>query len=54
VTVVPKADGIYTLTATVSTEVDGQTTNTAFAIPVIAGSGLPELTAKSPPSAKAR
>jgi hypothetical protein len=50
VTVMPKADGIYTLTATVSTEADGQTTNTTFAIPVIAGTGLPELTAKSQPA----
>ena len=47
VTVVPKADGIYALRATVTTGTDGDSKTAVFSIPVIAGNGLPALAMKS-------
>ena len=47
VTVTPKADGIYALTATVTATTDTDSRTTVFSIPLIAGDGIPELAAKS-------
>lgn len=43
VKVVPKHDGIFTLSAMLSVDVAGQTTKETYSIPVIAGAGLPDL-----------
>jgi hypothetical protein len=48
VKVLPKRDGIFTLTAVVSFTVSNQETNRTFSIPVIAGQGLPDQVAKGP------
>jgi hypothetical protein len=48
VKVLPKRDGIFTLTAVVSFEQANQEWARAFSIPVIAGEGLPEQVAKGP------
>ena len=45
VTVVPKADGIYTLTATVTSSSGPDSRIAVYSVPVIAGAGLPELAA---------
>ena len=53
--VLPKQDGIYTLTATLSgVDSAGQVTTQAYAIPIIAGRGFPDLPVKAanPPPAK--
>ncbi|MDB6090349.1 MAG: hypothetical protein JWN85_3133 [Gammaproteobacteria bacterium] len=47
VRVLPKRDGIFTVTATVGVDSATDSVARAFAIPVIAGEGLPELGAKS-------
>ncbi len=52
VTIMPNADGIYALMATVTAATDADSKTVVFAIPVIAGKGLPELAAKSDTGAK--
>jgi hypothetical protein len=47
VRLVPKEDGIFTLTATVTVDLETDSITRTFTIPVIVGEGLPELTAKS-------
>jgi len=47
VRVLPKQDGIYTLTATVSVDQGDDSLSRVFSIPVIVGDGLPESTAKA-------
>ena len=47
VVVLPKSDGIYTLTATVTAMTNGDSRVRAFTIPVIAGEGLPALAGHS-------
>jgi hypothetical protein len=52
-TVLPKADGIYMVTVTLSVGMEDDTKARVFSIPVIAGNGLPQLAAHSdPPAAK--
>jgi hypothetical protein len=50
-TVVPKADGIYNITAVVLTDSDKESIARVYSIPLIAGAGLAELpaTAKGSP-----
>lgn len=48
VKVLPKRDGIFTVTAVVSFVASGQDSNRTFSIPVIAGEGMPEQVAKGP------
>src|SRR5579862_1360731 len=43
VKVLPKQDGIYTLTATVSVDMGGSISSQTYVFPVIAGNGLPDL-----------
>lgn len=45
--VVPQRDGIFAVHATLTVEAAGQSSNQSFAIPVIAGSGMPDLPAKA-------
>jgi hypothetical protein len=47
VRVTPKQDGIYTLGATISIDLAGDSVTRAFSIPLIVGNGLPESTAKA-------
>ncbi len=47
VTVLPKADGIYTLIAIVTAASDGDSRTTTYSVPVICGAGLPELPTKT-------
>jgi len=47
VRVVPKEDGIFTLSAAVSVELADDSVTRTFTIPVIVGEGLAELSAKS-------
>jgi hypothetical protein len=49
VRILPKRDGIFTLTAVVSFAVSNQDWSRTFSIPVIAGEGLPEQVATSAP-----
>ncbi|HEY0766582.1 MAG TPA: hypothetical protein VGD47_01380 [Steroidobacteraceae bacterium] len=44
--VLPKRDGIFTISAVVSMEAAGQSSSQTFTIPVIVGAGLPEVPAK--------
>ncbi len=44
--VLPKHNGIYLLTATVSVDVGGQISTQTYTIPVIAGTGIPDLPSK--------
>jgi hypothetical protein len=55
ITVLPQADGIYTLHAMVTASSDGDSRTTSFAVPVIAGAGLSDLAPKpaAPASANA-
>jgi len=53
VTVVPQADGIYTLHAMVTASSDGDSRTTTFAVPVIAGAGLSDVPAKPAATASA-
>jgi hypothetical protein len=48
VKVLPKRDGIFTLTATLVVDSAGQSTSQAFSMPVIAGAGVPDEPAKAP------
>ncbi len=47
VRVTPKQDGIFTLNATVSVDLAGDSLTRVFSIPVIVGDGMPESTAKT-------
>jgi hypothetical protein len=47
VRLLPKQDGIFTLTAAVTVTLANESITRTFTIPVIVGEGLPELTAKS-------
>jgi hypothetical protein len=47
VRVLPKQDGIYTVTAAVSVDLASDSITRTFTIPLIVGEGLPELTANS-------
>ena len=47
VRILPKQDGIYTLTATISVDQGDDSMTRVFSIPVIVGDGLPESTAKA-------
>jgi hypothetical protein len=47
VRLLPKQDGIYTLTAAIMVDLGTESITRTFAIPVVVGDGLPELTAKS-------
>jgi hypothetical protein len=47
VRIIPKRDGIFTLSATVGVNSAKDSVSRTFSIPVIAGEGLPELGAKS-------
>ena len=49
VKILPKRDGVFTLTAVVSFVAANQDWSRTFSIPVIAGEGLPEQVAKSAP-----
>jgi hypothetical protein len=49
--VLPKHDGIYILTATVSVDIAGQISTQSYSIPVIAGTGIPDLPTKPPTAA---
>jgi hypothetical protein len=53
VKVLPKRDGIFTLTAVLSVDAAGQTIRQSFSIPVIAGAGMPDLPAPTRPAAGA-
>jgi len=44
--VLPKQNGIYILTATVAVDVAGQISTQTYSIPVIAGTGIPDLPSK--------
>jgi hypothetical protein len=46
--VLPKQNGMYILTATVSVDVGGQISTQLYSIPVIAGTGIPDLPTKPP------
>ncbi|HEX4387023.1 MAG TPA: hypothetical protein VH109_00185 [Steroidobacteraceae bacterium] len=48
VKVLPKQDGIYTLTANLSVDSAGQISSQTYTIPVIAGQGIPDLPAMPP------
>jgi hypothetical protein len=48
VKVLPKRDGIFTLTAVVSFTAANQDLNRTFSIPVIAGEGMPDQVARGP------
>jgi len=47
VRVLPKQDGIYTVTAAVSVDLASDSITRTFTIPIIVGQGVPELTANS-------
>ena len=51
--VLPKQDGIYTLTAVLSVDSGGVISSQTYAIPVIAGQGIPDLPAAAPKAATA-
>ncbi|GAC1455154.1 MAG: hypothetical protein PVS2B3_03660 [Steroidobacteraceae bacterium] len=46
VTVLPKRDGIFTLTAVLTLDSAGRSTNETYSMPVIAGAGLPDAPAR--------
>jgi hypothetical protein len=50
---VPKQDGIYTVTAAVSVDLASDSITRTFTIPLIVGEGLPELTANSDAAGRA-
>jgi hypothetical protein len=54
VKVLPKQDGIYTLTATVSVDMGGSISSQTYVFPVIAGSGLTDLPAGTKAAAAAK
>ena len=49
--VLPKKNGIYLVTASVSVDIGGQISTQTYQIPVIAGSGIPDLPVKPAPPA---
>jgi hypothetical protein len=49
----PKQDGIYTLSATVTVEMGGQSSTQTYQFPVITGAGVPDLPAPAKPAAPA-
>ncbi|MBV9621207.1 MAG: hypothetical protein JO341_09315 [Gammaproteobacteria bacterium] len=49
--VVPRRDGLFILTATVTVEAAGQTNSQTYSIPIIAGEGMPEGPARVPAAA---
>jgi hypothetical protein len=51
VTVIPRSDGIFNVTAVVLSDSDTESIARTYTIPIIAGAGLPEL---PPPEAEAR
>ncbi len=51
VEVMPKKDGIYTLTATISVDMGGSISTQTFTFPVIAGAGFTDLGPKPQPAA---
>jgi hypothetical protein len=53
VRVLPRRDGIFTLTAAVTVDSAGQSTSQTFSIPVIAGAGIPDAPAGAPQPAAA-
>jgi len=53
VTVLPQADGIYTLHAMVTASSGGDSRTTSFAVPVIAGAGLSDVAPKPAATASA-
>jgi hypothetical protein len=54
VKVLPKQDGIYTLTATVSVDMGGSISSQTYVFPVIAGGGLTDLPAGTKAAAAAK
>jgi hypothetical protein len=54
VTVVPKSDGIFNVTATVLTDTSTNSIASTYTIPLIAGAGLPELPATSTPGPQSK
>src|SRR5580698_2437437 len=54
VKVLPKQDGIYTLTTTVSVDMGGSISSQTYVFPVIAGNGLPDLPASTKAAAAAK
>jgi hypothetical protein len=46
--VLPKRDGIFTFSATLTVESGGQSSTETFSMPLIAGAGLTDLPAKLP------
>jgi hypothetical protein len=48
--VVPQRDGIFTFNAIVTVDAGGQSTTETYAMPLIAGSGLPELPTNPTPA----
>jgi hypothetical protein len=54
VKVLPKQDGIYTLTTTVSVDMGGSISSQTYVFPVIAGNGLPDLPANTKAAAAAK
>jgi hypothetical protein len=48
VKVLPKRDGIFTLTAVLLVDSTGQSTSQVFSMPIIAGAGFPDVPAKAP------
>jgi hypothetical protein len=53
VRVLPKRDGVFTLTATLSVDAAGHTTTQIFSMPVIAGAGPPAEAGTAHPAASA-
>lgn len=51
--VVPRRDGLFILTVTLSVDAAGQLSTQSYSIPVIAGQGMPEVAAKLPAGAPA-
>jgi hypothetical protein len=49
----PKRDGVFTLTATLSVDAAGHTTTQIFSMPVIAGAGPPAEAGTAHPAASA-
>jgi hypothetical protein len=54
VKVLPKQDGIYTLTTTVSVDIGGSISSQTYVFPVIAGNGLPDLPTNTKAAAGAK
>jgi hypothetical protein len=50
VTVLPKSDGVYTVTATLTVATEEETKGRVYSIPLIAGNGLPQLASHAEPT----